>query len=248
MRTLSHSVALLSVLLASSAASAVVIIPPVEISGLVHRSVLDDLWRPSKRYLGDGVGFPPSPKGTYSGPGFTASIQQGDTIVARFQAPSGYRFVVTPAIASLGNAFTFNASWKGAGSGPIRSAYPSTILFENLSGPAPTSTYDLAAVNDTGNWIYAYREFTFDAAFSFTAIQLSFTAAPTLPGLPITYGPVQSGSTWAFLASSAVDLDHYDQTIMSIEPVPVPATGALGVVGLAWIVLRRRRMCQPQAR
>src|SRR5689334_9210178 len=92
---------------ARPAAPETVHVPPVEISALAHRyAVLGD-----QSFAGDEVTFPGS---GYSSEGFTAQLDDGDTVRIRYQAPPGRRFLVHASPGSPGR-FYVRSYWIAAG-------------------------------------------------------------------------------------------------------------------------------------
>ena len=211
------------------ASAATVNIPPVEVSTLHHVYILNPVF--CEAFLKDGVQFPCAP-GDCSGPGFTASIGTGDTIIARFEAPAGKKFVVTHAAA--GQQFLFvNANWF-TGIGDAQSNFVTGIVtFENLSGTPPVSTFSQNGLSNNGENIRVVEQFDVVGDFEFTAMEVEFVIAHPLPSTPRTYLPVNSTSALSFGSSQSGTAlpDVTLMTIMEIAPCPADIDGD-GEVGI----------------
>jgi hypothetical protein len=211
--------ALISALSVFNASAETINIPPVEITSLSHFA-----WYNSLEDMGgvsDTVTFPSGP-GTFSGPGFTAAIGNGDTVVARFEAPAGKAFVVTHHPTAPFNTFSFYAEWRTGEADWGSYSSVGTITFENLTGTAPTEVSKQFMVSDNGKAISLNAQFNVIGDFEFTAIKITFTVSQPLADISRTYLSVDSSSSPSFgtYAGTAVFGGPVaDQTVMAILPI-----------------------------
>lgn len=210
----------LFVLVCVPALAETIYIPPVIIEGL-HHTVLYDNFINRDGTVRDAVTFPSGP-GTFSGPGFTASIRTGDIVVVRFEAPAGQQFSVTGHPNATSNYFFLSAEWF-TGTGDWGSyASPGTVTFENLIGTAPTETWKQFMVSDNGQSLRVDCQFRVSGEFTFKAIEIRLEVTQPLMKQWRVYGGVDSSSAPSFGATSVRyggPLD--DRTIMAIEPLTV---------------------------
>jgi ligand-binding SRPBCC domain-containing protein len=195
-------------------------IAPVEIISLDHQHTYDSY--EDKGTIRDSVTFPSGP-GTFDGPGFTVSIGGTDTIVARFEAPEGKKFVLTPHPDASSNLFHFDAYWT-TGVGDIGSNFPTgTVTFENLSGAAPSENWNQGMVSDNGEAIRISAQFDLTAPCEFTAVKFEFTLSQSLSDISRTYGTVHSYSAPSFGVYSTTGNNGGpidDQIVMAIVSPP----------------------------
>ncbi len=201
-------------LVATGAASAVVInIPPVEISALEHQFFTDFPF-PGQNLIRDAVTFPCAPTAC-SGPGFTASIGTGDTVVARFEAPAGQKFVVTRHPSASLQSFIVRARWGTGVPDGGSNFVTGTVTFENLAGTPPVNTFSQDVLYDNGEQIVVHEDFDVVGDFEFTAVVVEFNVVHALPIIPRTYGSVFSASAPSF-GSVAAGAGLSDQVIMQL--------------------------------
>ena len=214
------------------ASAAIINIPPVEVSTLHHFFAADPF--SCDTFGNDGVLFPCAP-GDCSGPGFTASIGTGDTIIARFEAPAGKKFLVTHA-GAVQQSLIVNAKWIAAGD-TASNFVTGTVTFENLSGTPPISTFSQNGLSNNGEVIKVLEQFDVVGDFEFTAIEVEFVITHPVPSTPRTYMPVSSTSAPSF-GSGFFGPSICDVTVMTITevspPLPCPADldgdGTVGIV------------------
>lgn len=188
-----------------AASAATVNVPPVVVTSLNHvRQVTSS---PVQTILRDSV-FIPTGGGTYSGPGFSAAIGTGDTIVVRLEAPAGQAFNITPGPGASGTYFGFYLYWHTAMSDSSSSIPTPTVTFENFQGAAMTNTYTLSYVASAGQAIVVNLQYDVNAACSFSAVQISFPVTHALASTPRTYGPVQTFSSPAISAASIYNSNY----------------------------------------
>lgn len=191
-------------------------IPNVTISQLAHTFFFDSVL--NKFRSTDFVDFPNGP-GSFTSPGFTASVGQGDSVTARFQAPPGHRFkVVRPAQAET-LRLTAEAFFS-AFSGQPTTVVPISAVFHGLTGPQPNLMNNDSRITSDG------RRFEFDVLFdvpadcAFQALELRFDVQQPIPHLSRTYSGAQSFSSPSF-GTIALGSSLTDSIVMSIVPVPV---------------------------
>jgi hypothetical protein len=215
---------LTSVTLSFPVAAETIHLAPVEISALNHTFEPEgDIWNPS--FVRDGVTFPSGP-GSFSGPGFSASIGTGDNLIARFQAPVGKKFVITKhsdAAAQCG--FHVVAYWTTGKSDGGSHFVTGSVTFENLSGAAPVNIISEDGAYDDGQAIHVWEDFNIVGDCEFTAIVVQFPVTHTLAKEWRTYSSVNSFAYPSFAAVAWKYGMLTDQTIMAIVDIG-PATCA----------------------
>jgi len=201
-------------------------VSPVIVSTLAHQH----LSIVGNTVTRDAVTFPCS-LGACDGPGFSASIGQGDFINMRFAAPPGQKFQVT--LQPGGTQFFFyNARWSN-GLGDTGSNFISVpATFENLVGTPPTGTFNQHGVFNAGNALKCIGDYTVTGSFSFTAINLQFEVTHPVPELLRTYGVVNSSSAPSFGSSRTVPGTAADAVLMQIVPVCNGNVDGNGVVNV----------------
>ncbi len=203
-------------LLAASAGAATIVVPTVTITSLAHRSLVLPF---QQLQISDGVDFPcGSGGGSCSSAGFSASILHGDTIQARFEAPAGQRFHVFRAAVLSQQQFSVAASWVAPSDG-ISTRVAPTVVYENLTGVAPTSSYTWSGVGDAGAAVAISWIGDVSADFTFTAISFSFPVNNTPPGALLAFPPVGSFASFSFTSGGSGFLGTPDATMMTLEPL-----------------------------
>lgn len=193
-----------------------VTLPPVLVSTLAHDHFVNTI--PLLQTITrDSVQFPCT-GGACSGPGFSASIGQGDRVVIRFTAPTGHQFVVRRAPGGT-QFFWATASWQTGTSDVISNFPPSTVTFGGLTGTAPTNSYSLGSISDNGQAIVVDQQYVVSGDFSFTEMRIEFTVGHALAAQLRTYGSVNSTSSPSFASARIVSGSATDTTVMSIEPI-----------------------------
>lgn len=188
-------------------------IPPVEISALDHTTYYESFI--GVTYVRDTVTFPSGP-GTFSGPGFSAAIGTGDTLIARFEAPAGQKFVITRHPDATSQLFFVNAYWS-TGAGDSGSHFVTgAVTFENLVGTAPVNSYSQDGVFNTGQAIKVLERFDIVGDCEFTAIEIEFSVSHTLAKEMRTYGTVYSTSSPSFGTTAYRSGSLADQTVMAV--------------------------------
>ena len=209
-------VILLPLLAAGTSLSETINIPAVEISSLHHNFWYDSF--DDMTVVSDTVTFPSGPGG-FSGPGFSASVGDGDRVVVRFEAPSGKKFKVTKHPDATSNIFFFGAYWAtGAGdSGSYAST--GTVTFENLSGSALTEKWTQFMVFNTGQVIKVEGQFDVGGDCEFSAVEIELSVSQPLADAMRTYGNVNSFMSPSFGVSASSGYHGGsigDQTVMAI--------------------------------
>jgi hypothetical protein len=198
-------------------------VPPVVISALHHHYNDDPFFGFTQ--ISDTVTFPSGP-GTFSGPGFSASLAGGDTVVVRFSAPPGKQFVVRHIPEAMGGVFFLaHANWQTVpdfnGAPPV----PNSVTFENLVGAAPANTHSFTAVSGNGQSLFAEQQFRASSEFSFTALRVEFRVPVEVAEALRTYGAVNAFGSPSFGARADVNGSFADQPVMTIEALPAPEIG-----------------------
>jgi len=197
-----------------------IVVPTVTISALAHRYSPGDFAFPVTG-ISDGVDFPcgGSGGGTCSGAGFSASIQQGDVVQMRFEAPSGQRFHAWKRAGLTTEQLFVNGVWFAA-SDAISTFSDPVVTFESASGPAPTAVDHWAGVGNGGHVIEVLWDGTLAGDFTFTAVSFRFTVANAPPGSLFTYGPVTAYQSFSFGIGGSGPNGTPDQSVMQLEPAP----------------------------
>ncbi len=205
----------------------VVSVPPVIVNTLSHQYFYSQFV--NQTVISDALTFPCN-AGECNGPGFTASIGEGDFIIIRFEAPPGKRFVLLRA--STGTQyFFFNAIWQtDVGDTAPLVPQPASFTFENLLGSAPVNTVNRNYVGNNGQLIVTDNEFTFSTTVSFTAVQVKFAVSQNLMHLMRTYHAVSSTATPSFGSYLVVNGQASDVVVMRVaEPCAADITGNFNV-------------------
>lgn len=195
-------------------------VPPVTVTSLGHSLWTEDFGWGNETYIHDAVAFrsDPGAPGSYLSEGFTAAIGTGEIIVVRIQAPSGYRFQVTRHRTAPHQGIYLYASWH-TGKPDISSNFaPPTIIFENLAGYTPETTYIFSRLSNAGEAVGVTYQATVVDDFSFTAVEFAFTASHPVDAIPRTYSSVGTSASHSF-GSGAWGEDVRDTTIMAIVPI-----------------------------
>lgn len=203
--------------LASVVGAQSVHVPPVGISVLTHEHTFTPGSPPFTDTV-DAVDFPCDGVAC-NGPGFTASIGTGDTIVIRFEAPTGRRFAVTRAPGG-NQVFFASAHWQTDNGDATSNFATPTITFENFAGVAPTPGESLHYVSNNGEAVYSHNVYTVNGDFSFTALDVQFTVGHALSHTSRTYHPVDSSASPSFGSQHQFFGTASDTMVMAIEPIP----------------------------
>ena len=188
--------------------------------------------------IADGVTFPcGSGIGTCSGPGFAATIETGETIAIRFEAPPNQRFHVTRHADLPSQQFVVDAVWQTGVGDTISTSVYAPVVFEGLSGTPPVDSYNFAGVGNAGEAIRLIRHFEVVDDFTFEAATFTITPTNALPGVLKTYGSVGSFSEPSFYSGGSGNPGTPDAVLMSLESVathvPLLGTTGRGVLVLA---------------
>lgn len=211
---------------AGSAGAATVNVPPVVVTSLAHSRFF--YASPPETNVLDGV-YMPTGGGTYTGPGFAASIGTGDTIVVRMEAQPGKTFSITPGPGANATNFNIDLYWHAGVSDVITSPQTPTITFENFQGTAMTSTYKRGSVSDAGQAVSVQLYYTVNAPCSFSAVQISFPVTHALASTLRTYSAVRSSFATGIFAVSVYNYDYPGSpTIMTLATLPVPGACCRG--------------------
>jgi hypothetical protein len=203
-------------LLAVTAYADTIQVPPVVISELNHEYYYNS-WEDATSIY-DGVTFLPG-EGGFSGPGFTATIGQGDHVITRFEAPEGCKFVVIRHPDATQQDFHASAFWHTGLADISSHTETPTVTYENMTGPLPQTTYQWDCVYNAGQVVEVEEGTTIQGAFEFTAMQIEFTATYPLERLERIYGPVKSHAAPSYASTVYESGVIPDQTIMAIVPI-----------------------------
>ncbi len=178
-------------------------------------------------------------------PLLTADFSVDKTFTLRLEAPAGQKINVAPPADFpdfRGVGISFESGVGAFGFDPS----PTTLVFENLTGPAPVATSGSFSPSTNSTAFQALAGASFTGDFSFTAV----TATITVPG---TYNEMftnQAPSSLAlnfFAAGGATNPGQW-VTFMDLPTtggpgvIPEPVSAALGLMGLGVLagVVRRR--------
>jgi hypothetical protein len=182
----------------------------------------------------DGAGA-----GQFTQPNFTTMLTGSETVVMRFEAPAGEKFVIhAPPSGYDGISLSLVGSWwVGSGDG-LLNPIATSFAFENLVGSTPVHTYSFDTLGAGGRVISFSDAFTISPAIEFTAVELRATYAFSIAN-PSThlYVPVPDSFKFVCAATSYTQILG-DGTLMTLETVPEPTSLALVFVG-ATALLRR---------
>lgn len=238
--TLRHRLSFLWVvtILTAHASAATIAIPPITITNLADDASY--VPPPAESSSTSGVTFGPSGPGTFISSGFTASINSSDQVTVRIQAPVGQQFKVLMPANATSLEIGCLARWiSGGGSGGAQPSSPSTVTWIALQGPAPARTADLNYITNNGRLIVVENTFTASAAFSFQALEITFTVANNPSGTN-TYNPVSSVNTPSFYArargvglavSPAMEFESLPVITQALPPVTITSLAHQYVTG-----------------
>jgi hypothetical protein len=231
--------------LSAEALAATINIPAVQITSLGHNYSMP---APGQTEIEDLANFPcGSGLGTCSSSGFSAAIANGDTIVMRFEAPSGERYHVFDDSALANEYLTVIAGWQAGGGGTGNVFSQAVVNFENLTGSAPIAEIDNQfIVTDTGAAVAGLFERQITGGdFTFTALTFTFQVSNSPPGATASFGavgvPFNITGPALFGALGGSQLTQPDQILMQLEPIPEPSTALLLSAGLMSLAVRHRR-------
>jgi len=211
--------------LCAEALPIIIPLPTVQITSLGHRYTSDPTT--SNKAISDGVDFQcGSGEGTCSTSGFSAAIANGDEIVIRYEAPSGQRFHVFRRSALSSEGFEVFAEWVASGD-RVSVFTHASVNFENLTGTAPTETYNEFGISDAGVAVFSEWQSNVTGDFTFTALTFTFTVNNSPPGATASFGPVQGLASPAFGAAGTGTPTTPDQVVMQLEPIPPPLSASV---------------------
>ena len=190
--------------------AATIVVPPVTITQLSH-SV-------GSGWASDGVAFPDA---SVASDGFSAAIAPGDTVLIRFQAPAGKKFVVHGGHGQpdLPEEFVVQALWS-AGGALILQQSPYTLAFANLEGVAPPVKDRVAGIGLGGALLIADFNFRVETDFEFTALDISIIVANSLTPTLRQFSGVQSRVVPSWVTRAPTP----DATLMEIVDLGVVST------------------------
>jgi len=225
--------------LSANALPVIIDVPTVQITSLGHRNFIDT--STGDRTISDGVDFAcGSGEGTCSSSGFSAAMANGDEIIIRYEAPAGQRFHVFQDSALSSDAFIVFAEWVAAND-QVHTLTHAVVNFENLSGTAPTETFNTFGVSDAGVAVFSEWESKVTGDFSFTALTFTFNVNNSPPGQTAIFSPVSGLASPSFGAGGTGVPTVPDQIQMQLEPVPEPSTALLLTAGVVGVAAMRRK-------
>lgn len=196
-----------------------IVVPPVQITALSHSFSPANPPTFPQAVAHDGVTFPSGP-GTFSGPGFTASIGTGDEVLVRFQAPPGQRFSVHVPPSASSMSLALDARWATGTPDGGSQFVQGTVTWIGLVGPAPTQTFAQDGMFNNGQQLKVNHQFNVTAPFAFEALEIRIPVSLVLADVSRTYGSVFSTSAPSF-AGSALGASLTDSTVMDFEAASV---------------------------
>lgn len=174
-------------------------------------------------------------------PGWTVTWVDPATWTATLSAPAGYKFLFTPAV-GYGTSMRVDVDMNWQISTPISdyTVYFGSTSFQltDFAGTAPTvfGSSSYAGINQYG--VAARLTLTATEAFSFTSITFTTSPAQSMQRTsPITYAVHANPITAQITGTGSLP----DTTLMSIVPIPEPASAALVCAGIAVLATGRRR-------
>jgi hypothetical protein len=171
-------------------------------------------------------------------PAWTPTWHDPATWVSTLTAPDGYRFVVTPA-PGFGQPTTMNVATNWNVSTPVTdyTVFFSTTsyTFDGMTGTAPTFASSSSVVGQALYCLEARANFSVSEPFSFTSVTFTTTPPYNLEVFPTqTYYP-----TSRLELSITGNGSFPDATLISLQPIPEPASLVMLAVGSLTLLMFR---------
>lgn len=176
--------------------------------------------------------------GQFTQPGFSAMLTGSETVIMRFEAPVGHKFVIHAAPSGFDSiSLRLGGRWWGGSSDGMQSPTATSFAFENLVGAAPVRTSSSDILGSGGRLISFSDTFAVLPGLEFTAVELRATYAFSIAS-PSILNYVPDLFTFECQASSFSQMLG-NGTLMTMEPVPEPTTLALIVIGATALLQHR---------
>lgn len=183
----------------------------------------------------------------FTQPGFSTTLTGSETLVLRFEAPVGQKFVIHAPPSGFGNvSLALMGQWWGASSDTTENPVAKSFTFENLVGTAPLRTYSYDIMGSSGSLISFTDIFTVAPGTEFTAVELSASYAFNIANPSTTTFSPDYFRFEAVAASFSQILG--DGTLMTLEAVPEPTSLALIVFSIGAYACLRRYFSRPTVR
>ena len=206
------------VFIASASLAATITVPLLNISQLQHSVGLYGGARDGASIPGVGV----------STSGFQATINTGDHVVVRVQAPIGKRFFVHAPVGASAS-FELSVYWNSPEAQSADTEEPHIVTFVGIHGTEPTQTYSFVTLGTDRTGVEIMKQYTYSRAFDFTAMIFDITA--TIPYAPVArnYSVIGSWSELAFVAydRNADPSVHVMEIVDSATPVQASSWGRI---------------------
>lgn len=159
--------------------------------------------------------------GQFTQPGFTTMLTGSETLVMRFEAPAGQKFVIHVPPAGFGNvSLSLFGRWWAASSDGMQNPISRSFAFENLVGSTPSRTSSSDIMGSGGRLIRFDDTFTVTPGTEFTAVELSAQYAFSIVSPINGQFWLDSFSFQARVTSSSQVLG--DGTLMTLETILRP--------------------------
>ena len=181
--------------------------------------------------------------GQFTQPNFTTMLTGSETVIMRFEAPAGQKFVIHTAPSGFDSiSLNLGGRWWGGPSDGLQNPIATSFAFENLVGSTPVRTYSFDILGSGGRLVSFSDTFTVSPGMEFTAVELQATYALSIPS-PSTYTFVPDLFTFGCGATSYTQILG-GGTLMTLETVPEPTSLASVFAGAAALLrhhLKRNR-------
>jgi hypothetical protein len=157
---------------AVSCTAATLALPDSTISGLTHTFGHYGGGGPST-LITDGA-----KSGQFTQPNFTAMLTGSETVIMRFEAPAGQKFVIHAAPSGFDSiSLSLGGRWWGGTFDATQNPIATSFAFENLVGATPVQTHSFDMLGSGGRLVWFSDVFTVSPGMEFTAVELTATYA-----------------------------------------------------------------------
>jgi hypothetical protein len=177
--------------------------------------------------------------GQFTQPNFTTMLTGSETVIMRFEAPVGQKFVIHAAPTGFDSiSLRLVGSWWVGSADGLLDPIATSFAFENLVGSTPVQMPSSDTLGGGGRVISFSDTFTVSPEIEFTAVELRATYAFSIAN-PSThlYVPVPDSFKFECAAASYTQILG-DGTLMTLETVPEPTSLALVFAGATALLLR----------